>query len=226
MTVNDPGVGDENTDGNADIAAHTGEGVANSDPDDAAMPQSGDRSGIATPTFFSPEIPESDSGATLEDERQLHPSVQGDSIVSLPGKRSRSLSGSDRADGRGSDWDFNVFAEDDSGTEGDSSPSSKRARSFPRPSEVTENQPRPTVAVKGVQMPGSAYNDRSPPGDQEYEVHQVVGESGSGYEVTTLTKIWLPKASVHSKLVKKYRAEQRAATRVRTRWSSRLQNKN
>jgi hypothetical protein len=92
--------------------------------------------------------------------------------------------------------------------------------------EVTEKQPRPAAAVKGVQMPGSAYDDRSPPGDQEYKVHQVVGESGSGYEVTALTKIWLPKASVHSKLVRKYRAEQRAATQVRTRWSSRLQNKN
>jgi hypothetical protein len=73
MTMNDPGVADENTDEDADIAAHTGEGVANSDPDNAAMPQSGDRSGITTPTFFSPEIPESDGGATLEGERQLHP---------------------------------------------------------------------------------------------------------------------------------------------------------
>jgi hypothetical protein len=156
MTVNNPGVGGENTDGNADVAAHTGEGVANSDPDDAAMPQSDDCSVIATSTFFSPEIPESDSGATLEEERQLHPSVQGDSIVSLPGKRSRSLSGSNRADSRGSDWVFDVFAEDDSGGEGDGLPSSKRARSSPRPSEVTENQPRPAAAVKGVQMPGSA----------------------------------------------------------------------
>ena len=222
MTVNDPRVGDENTDGDADVAVHTGEGVNNSDPDDAAIPRSNDRSAIATSTFFSLEILKSDNGATLEEERQLHSSVQGDSIVSLPGKRSRSLSGSNRADNRGSDWVFDVFVEDDSGGEGDDSPSSKRARSSPPPSEVTENQPRPAAAVKSVQMPGSAYDDRSPSGDQEYEVHQVVGESGSGYEVTALTKIWLPKASVHPKLVRKYRAEQRAATRVRTRWSSRL----
>jgi hypothetical protein len=60
-------------------------------------------------------------------------------------------------------------------------------------------------------MPGNAYDDPSSLGDQEYEVHQVVREWGSGYEVTTLTKIWLPKASVHPKLVRKYRAEQRAA---------------
>jgi hypothetical protein len=75
-------------------------------------------------------------------------------------------------------------------------------------------------------MPGSAHDDRPPRGDQEHEVHQIVGESGLEYEVTALTKIWLPKASVDSKLVRKYRAEQRAATRVLTRRSSRLQNKN
>jgi hypothetical protein len=75
MTINDPGLGDKNTDKDANIAAHIGEGVANSDLDNAAIPQSGDRLGITTPTFFSPEIPESDGGATLEDERQLHPSI-------------------------------------------------------------------------------------------------------------------------------------------------------
>jgi hypothetical protein len=32
-----------------------------------------------------------------------------------------------------------------------------------------------------------------------------------------------PKATLDTKLVRRYRAEQRAATRVRTRWSSRLQ---
>jgi hypothetical protein len=64
-----------------------------------------------------------------------------------------------------------------------------------------------------------------PRGDYEYEVHQIVGESGSEYEVTPLTKMWLPKASVDPKLVRKYRVEQRAATRVRTRRSSQLQNR-
>lgn len=33
--------------------------------------------------------------------------------------------------------------------------------------------------------------------------------------------MWLPKALVDPKLKRKYRAEKRAATRVRTRWSSR-----
>ncbi|ERF68056.1 hypothetical protein EPUS_09456 [Endocarpon pusillum Z07020] len=170
MTIDDLVIRCKNTDKDTGGAAHTT---------------------IATSGPFSPEIPESDSAATWDEE------MQGDPTTSPSGKRSRSLSGS----------------EDDGETEGDGSPSSKRARSSLRPSEVTENQPRP------------AYDDRSPPGDQEYEVHQVVGEWGSGYEVTALTKIWLPKASVHPKLVRKYRAEQRAATRVQTRRSSRLQNR-
>jgi hypothetical protein len=81
------------------------------------------------------------------------------------------------------------------------------------------------VAVEGIEMPGSAQGDQLQRGDQEYEVHQIVGESKLEYEVNAVTKMWLPKASVGSKLVRKYRAGQRAATRVRTRWSSRLQNK-
>jgi hypothetical protein len=205
MTVNDPGVGCENTDGDASDAAQMGEVVANSELDDTSMSRDDDRSAIVTFTS-SPKIPGSDSGPTLEGERQLYPLVQGDSIASPSGKRSRSLSGSDRADGRGGDWVFDVFAEDNGGTEGDGSPSSKRSRSSSPPSNAAENGP--------------------PRGDREFEVHQIVGESGWEYEVNALTKMRLPKASVDLKLVRKYRAEQRAATRVRTRWSSRLQDKN
>jgi hypothetical protein len=221
VTVDNPGVGGENTDGDTGAAAHVGEVVANPDLGDATMLQCDNRLAIATSLFTSPEIPENDSETTLEQERQLHPSVQGDPIASPSGKRSRSRSGSDRIDGRGSHWVFDVFAEDDGETAEDGSPVSKRARSSPRPLEATEARPPPAaaVAVKGVQMPSSAH------GDQEYKVHQIIGESGSGYEVTAFTKIWLPKASVDPKLAGKYWAEQRAATRVRTRWSSRLQNK-
>jgi hypothetical protein len=82
------------------------------------------------------------------------------------------------------------------------------------------------VTEKGAQIPSSAHGDPPPRGDQEHKIHQIVGESGSEYEVTALIKIWLPKASVDPKLVRKYQAEQRAATRISTRWSSRLQNKN
>ena len=216
MTVDDPGVGCENTDGDTGGAAHTGDGVADSDPDSTAMSQGDDRSAIATSGPFSPEIPESDSAATWDEE------MQGDPTPSPSGKRSRSLSGSGRPNGRGSDWVFDVFADDDG------SPPSKRARSSPPPLKAAANRPSPAAAVtvEGVQMPGSAHVDQSPRGDQEYEVHQIVGESGLEYEVTAFTRLWLPKTSVEPKLVRKYRAEQRAATRVRTRWSSRLQNKN
>ena len=170
--------------------------------------------------------------ATLDEKRQLNPSVQGDLIPSPSGKRSHSLSRSGRAEGRGNDWVFDIFAEDDGETEGDRSPPSKRARSSPPPLKAAENKalPAPAVTVKGVQVPGSAHGDRPPWGDQEYQIHQyqihqIVGESGLEYEVTAVTKIWLPKTSVGPKLVRKYRAEQKAATRVQTRRSSRLQNR-
>jgi hypothetical protein len=87
--------------------------------------------------------------------------------------------------------------------------------------KAAENRPShvAAVAVEGVQVADRAH------GNQKYEVQQIVGESGLGYEVTAITKIWLPKASVGPKLLRKYRAEQRAVIRIRTRWSSRLQNR-
>jgi hypothetical protein len=118
MTVNDPGVEGMNTDGDVSGATHTGEGVADSDSDDAAMPQDDNCSAIATSAAFSLEIPESDCATTLDEERQFSPSMQADPTPSPSGKGSRSLSGSGRADGRGSDWVFDVFAEGDGGTEG------------------------------------------------------------------------------------------------------------
>jgi hypothetical protein len=225
MTVDNVGWRDEDTEKDAGDAAHMNEAVTNSDLDDAAMLQCDNRSAIITPPSLSPEIPESNSGATLEEERQLRSSRQGDSTSNPSGKRSRSLSGSDRIDGRSSDWVFDVFAEDDSGTEGDSWLLSKRARSSSRPSEAAKNASPLAVAVMDVHMSGHACDDRPLRGDQDYEVYQIVGESGSGYEVTASMTLWLPKASVHAKLVRKYRAKQRAAIRVRTRWSSRLRNR-
>jgi hypothetical protein len=211
----------ENTDGQAGGTTYRGEGVANYDPDDAAMSQGDNCLAIATSSPFSPEIPESDSAATLDEE------MRGDPTPSLSSKWSRSLSESGRPDGRGSDWVYDVFAEDDGGTEGDSLAPLKRVRFSPLLLKAAENRSSPAAAVtvEGVQVPGSAHGDQPQRGDQEYEVHQIVGESGSGYEVTAVTKIWLPKASVGPKLVRKYRAEQRAATRVQTRRSSRLQNR-
>jgi hypothetical protein len=228
MIVNDLGVEGENTDEHTGGAAHTGEGVANSDRNDAAMSQADDRLAMTTPISFCPEIPESDSAATLDEERQPNPSVQGDSIPSPSGRRSRSLSVSVQADGCSSEWVFDVFAEDDSGAEGDGLPPSKRVRFSLPLLKAADNKswPAAAVAVEGVPVPDSAHDDQPPQDDQEYKVQQIIGESGLEYEVTAVTKIWLPKASVGPKLVRKYRAEQRTATRVQTRRSSRLQSKN
>ena len=176
-------------------SARVDEIVATSDLDDAATLQSDNHSAIARSTSFSPEIPKSDNRITLGGERQLHSSLPGDSIPSPSDKRSRSMSGSERVDGRANGWVYDVFAENDSGTKGDGSPSSKRAQSSSCPLEAADQPPRC---------------------DQGCKVHQVVGESVLEYEVTAFTKLWLPKASVDPKLVRNYQAEQRAATRVRT----------
>jgi hypothetical protein len=126
MILDNPGLGCENTDRDAG-GAYMDKVVANTDLDDAAMLQCNNHSAIATSTSFSPGIPESDNRTILDGERQLHSSLQRDSIASPSGKRSRSLSVLERAKGRGSDWVFDVFAEDDSATEGDGLPSLKRA---------------------------------------------------------------------------------------------------
>jgi hypothetical protein len=103
MTVNDLGIRGENTDKDASSAAHTGEVVANSNLDDTAIIQDDHHSAIVTFTSFSPEIPESDSRATLDEEWRLRLSVQADSISNPPSKQSRSLSGSGWAGGHSSD---------------------------------------------------------------------------------------------------------------------------
>jgi hypothetical protein len=111
--------------------------------------------------------------------------MQGDPIPSPSGKQSRSPSGSDRTDGHGSHWVFDVFTEDDGGTEGDGWPSSKRARSSSRPSDAAENAPPPAVTVRDVQMSASAYGDRLPRGDPDRSVesrrlHEAVVAQGIG----------------------------------------------
>ena len=58
------------------------------------------------------------------------------------------------------------------------------------------------------------------PDDHEWQAQCIVGErqtpSGLEYEVNVQKMLWLPRAMLDTKLVRKYRA-------VRTRWSSRLQ---
>jgi hypothetical protein len=63
--------------------------------------------------------------------------------------------------------------------------------------------------------------------NQEWQAQRIIGErqtpSGLEYEVSVEKTLWLPRAALDVKLVRRFRAGQRAATRVRTRWSSRLQ---
>ena len=63
--------------------------------------------------------------------------------------------------------------------------------------------------------------------DHEWQVQRIVGErqtsSGLEYEISVEKTLWLPRATLNTKLVRRYRAEQRAAIRVCTRWSLRLQ---
>ena len=63
--------------------------------------------------------------------------------------------------------------------------------------------------------------------DHEWQAQPIVRErqtsSGLEYEVSVQKTLWLPRAMLDTKLMRKYRVEHRAATRVRTRWSSRLQ---
>ena len=155
ITVDNPELGCESMDANAG-GAHVGEVAATPDLDDVAMLQCDNHSTTATSTSSFPKISESDNRVILDGERQLHLPLQGDSIASPSGKRGRSLSGSGQAGGRGSDWVFDVFAEDDSGTEGDGSPPSKRVRYSSWLLEVTEKQMPVVVEVKDVQISGSA----------------------------------------------------------------------
>jgi hypothetical protein len=63
--------------------------------------------------------------------------------------------------------------------------------------------------------------------DHEWQAQRNVGErqtpSGLQYEFSVEKTLWLPRAALDVKLVRRFRAEQWAATRVRRRWSSRLQ---
>jgi hypothetical protein len=206
---------------------HGVEVMATFDLDTVATAQRDYHSAIASPASLSLEIPESDDKITPDGRDGRHSSLLEDSARGPSDRRRCSVDGSDRADGPDNDRVFDVFTEDDGRTEDDATRPMKRARSSTRPLGGAQNQPPAAVAVKGegAQMSGNECADRPSRGNREYTVHQVVSESGSEYEVTAITKLWLLKASVEPRLVRKYRAEQRAATRVRTRWSSRLRSR-
>jgi hypothetical protein len=107
---------------------------------------------------------------------------------------------------------FDVFAEDENGLVNNSQPPAKRPRRVSSASSV-----RPEDLNRKEEMLDG----------HEWQAQRIIGErqtpSGLEYEVRVEKTVWLPRATLHTKLVRRYRAEQRAATRVRTRWSSRLQ---
>jgi hypothetical protein len=194
MTVNDLGVESENTDRHASGAVLAGEGVANSDPDDAATSQGDDHLWVTGPASFSPEIPESDYATTLDEERQPIPFMQGDSIPSPSSKRSRSISGSVQSDGCSSELIVDGFAKDDGGVEGDGLPPSKRVRPSLPLMKAADNRSSPATAL--------AVEDLRD--DQGYRVQRIIGESESKFNVTVVTNIWLAKPLVDPKLVRYY----------------------
>jgi len=126
---------------------------------------------------------------------------------------------------------FDGFAEDDDRlAHGDRPPSKRRRRAPTASSSVRTKQVRTPLVVN---LPhGVGLNADFTRGEWLWTV-----ESGSLSTLPAsdrrrrgcITKsafkktLWLPRATVNMKLVRRYNAEQRAAARVRTSWSSRLQ---
>jgi hypothetical protein len=126
---------------------------------------------------------------------------------------------------------FDVFAEDDDELVNDGQPSAKRRRrASSASSSVRTEQARTPPVVNlphDVELHAGFTRKEETMEGHEWQAQRIVGErqtpSGLEYEVSLEKTLWLPKATLDTKLVRRYRAEQRAATRVRTRWSSRLQ---
>jgi hypothetical protein len=126
---------------------------------------------------------------------------------------------------------FDVFTEDDDVLVIEGQPPAKRRRrAQPASSSVHPEEVRTPLVVNSRHDVGP-YADLKHGGvmsdDHEWQAQRIVGErqtsSGLEYEVSVQKTLWLPRAMLDTKLVRKYRVEHRAATRVRTRWSSRLQ---
>jgi hypothetical protein len=125
---------------------------------------------------------------------------------------------------------FDVFAEDDDGLIDDGQPPAKRwRRASSTSSSVHTDQARTPPVVNlphGVELHADSTREEETMEGHEWQAQRIVGErqtpSGLGYEVSVQKTLWLPRAALDTKLVRRYRAEQRAATRIRTRWSSRV----
>jgi len=127
---------------------------------------------------------------------------------------------------------FDVFAKDVDGLINDGQPPAKQRRrassasSSVRPAEI--RAPAVVDLPHDVGPRADLNREEEMLDDHEWQAQRIIGErqtpSGLEYEVSVEKTLWLPRATLHTKLVRRYRAEQRAATRVRTRWSSRLQS--
>jgi hypothetical protein len=135
-----------------------------------------------------------------------------------------------RIDKRPYPFVFDVFAEDNDELVNDGQPPAKRQRraSSASSSVRTEQARIPFVAnlLHGVELHVGFTRKEETMKGYEWQARRIIGErqtpSGLEYEVSLEKTLWLPKTTLDTKLVRRYRAEQRAATRVRTRWSSRL----
>jgi hypothetical protein len=126
---------------------------------------------------------------------------------------------------------FDIFAEDDDELVNDGQPPAKRRRRASSASlSVRTEQARTSPVVNlphDVELHAGFTRKEETMEGHEWQAQRIVGErqtpSGLEYEVSLEKTLWLPKATRDTELVRRYRAGQRAATRVRTRWSSRLQ---
>jgi hypothetical protein len=136
----------------------------------------------------------------------------------------------DVADKRPRPFVFDVFAEDNNELINNGQPPAKRRRRASSASSVRTEQARTPPVINlphDVELHAGFTRKEETMEGHEWQAQRIVGErqtpSGLEYEVRLEKTLWLPKATLDTKLVRRYRAEQRAATRVRTRWSSRLQ---
>ena len=123
---------------------------------------------------------------------------------------------------------FDVFTEDDDVLVSEGQPPAKRRRrAQSASSSVHPGDVRTPLVVNSRHDVAGLKHGGVMSDDHEWQAQRIVGErqtsSGLEYEVSVQKTLWLPRATLDTKLVRKYRAEHRAATRVRTRWSSRLE---
>jgi hypothetical protein len=131
----------------------------------------------------------------------------------------------DGTDQRPRPFVFDVFAEDDDELDNDGQPPAKRRRrasSVSSPVRTEQAQTPPiTNLPQGVELHASFTRKEETMEGHEWQARRIVGErqtpSGLEYEVSLEKTLWLPKATLGTKLVRRYRAKQRAVTRVRTR---------